>query len=101
MNDLKNKDNIENQEENLEKIIENPHIVNNLNDNKEKKVDKKTLNDNNIFEYEQIISQKNKKNNIIDNFELTKNIGFKNIGHTCYMNSFFKFSFILQLFYQN
>ena len=28
MNDLKNKDNIENKEENLEKIIENPQIVN-------------------------------------------------------------------------
>ena len=28
MNDLNNKNNIENQEENLEKIIENPQIVN-------------------------------------------------------------------------
>ena len=37
MNDLNNKNNIENQEENLEKKIENPQIVNNLNDNKEKK----------------------------------------------------------------
>lgn len=37
MNDLNNKNNIENQEENLEKIIENPQFVNNLNDNKENK----------------------------------------------------------------
>ena len=27
-------------------------------------------------------------NEYIDNFEKTKNIGFNNIGHTCYMNSF-------------
>lgn len=66
MNDLNNKNNIENQEENLEKIIENPQIVNNLNDNKEKK----TLNDNSIFEFEQIISQKNKKTNIMSKVKM-------------------------------
>lgn len=66
MNDLNNKNNIENQEENLEKIIENHQIVNNLNDNKEKK----TLNDNSIFEFEQIISQKNKKTNIMSKVKM-------------------------------
>lgn len=30
----------------------------------------------------------NYNNKYISNFELTKNIGFSNIGHTCYMNSF-------------
>ena len=30
----------------------------------------------------------NFNNKYISNFELTKNIGFSNIGHTCYMNSF-------------
>lgn len=34
MNDLNNKNNIENQEENLEKIIENPQIVNKQKKNK-------------------------------------------------------------------
>ena len=57
MNDLNNKNNIENQEENLEKIIENPQIVNNLNDNS-------------IFEFEQIISQKNKKTNIMSKVKM-------------------------------
>ena len=66
MNDLNNKNNIENQEENLEKKIEKPQIVNNLNDNKEKK----TLNDNSIFEFEQIISQKNKKTNIMSKVKM-------------------------------
>lgn len=31
---------------------------------------------------------KNNKKGFISNFELTTNIGFNNIGHTCYMNSF-------------
>ena len=31
---------------------------------------------------------KSSKSEIVENFELTKNIGFHNIGHTCYMNSF-------------
>jgi ubiquitin C-terminal hydrolase len=31
---------------------------------------------------------KNNEKGFISNFELTTNIGFNNIGHTCYMNSF-------------
>lgn len=52
-------------------------------------------------------SEKNSKG-YISNFELTKNIGFSNIGHTCYMNSFLQIllhipSFLpnLKLLYKN
>ena len=34
------------------------------------------------------IYNKEKEDNKISNYELTNNIGFTNIGHTCYMNSF-------------
>ena len=43
--------------------------------------------DNNKDKYSNIDSSNN-LNEYISNFELTKNIGFKNIGNTCYMNSF-------------
>ena len=47
-----------------------------------------TNNINNIYNNSHIIYNENNNKNYISNYELTQNIGFINIGHTCYMNSF-------------
>lgn len=63
--------------------------INKLNKNKEKKMDLQNSDINHDIEnkYQESIDS-NIENKKIQNYELTQNIGFTNIGHTCYMNSF-------------
>ncbi len=84
-----------NQKENFKEINEKDNIDKESEENNEseneiyndKKDNDFKINNSNCYSYNTNYIEYN-NNKYISNFELTKNIGFSNIGHTCYMNSF-------------
>ena len=93
-NHLDNNNTSESESENELKVI-SEIMENNKNQKINKQSDESCSNkiENNkknidYYNNQNCIYNKNIQNNNILNYELTQNIGFKNIGHTCYMNSF-------------
>lgn len=90
-NHLDNNNNSESESENdISEIMKN-NKNQKINKQSDKSCSNKIENNKKNIDYynnPHCIYNKNIQNNNILNYELTQNIGFKNIGHTCYMNSF-------------
>lgn len=85
-NSLKN-NNILKENENEDSIESEENAFNNIKEKKENNYND-IVNNFNLNTYNNKREKTYNKNGYIPNFELTNNIGFSNIGHTCYMNSF-------------